>query len=248
MRRNRAVVLLAAFLSLFAADASAQLQKAPQAVDPADEPFHSLILENDFVRVFRVEIPRFKRTELYRHDRDLVMIALAHGEASFARPNTMAVTREFDQGYTQFVPGGFSHTVANADSVRTLRLLEVELKRGSVKPAVVYDYSTAVATLYDTIPLPVDPRATYAVSHEAESVIGTDQQILPGESTPMHKHRGPHLVIALTDFEVENQPEGGEARTISVAAGEVRWIEALEPHRLKNVGKEVGRFISVEMK
>lgn len=246
MRCNRIVVFLAAFL--FALNGAAQIVQAPKPVDAADEGFHSLLLENEYVRVFKVEVPPFKQTQLYGHKDDFVRIALGEGKASFAEPNTMPLTREFYDGYTQFVPRGPAKVVKNEDTVRTLRMIEVELKGRRVKPPQVYDYSSAVAQMYDSIPLPVDPHASYTTSLEAYSVVGGDSQLLAGESTASHRHRGPHLVVGIAGGELENVPEGGTARRVSIESGGVAWVTALGQHTLKNVGKEPVRWITVEMK
>lgn len=246
MKRITMNVLVAAVL--FTCLGAVQIQQPPRAVDLAEDPSYSLVLENEFVRVFRAEIPRLKQTALHSHSRDFVMLTLGDGLASFAQPGFAPMTREFYDGYVQFVSGGFSHVVKNEDTVSTFRAFVIELKQGRVKPGVVYDYLSATAQLYDSIPLPVDPRASYTVSHEAESVIGSDLQLVPGDSTPMHQHRGPHLAFALTDMELESTPESGAGKVMKLARGEVAWIPAGAPHRLKNVGRTPARFITLEMK
>src|SRR5260370_5387799 len=65
--------LLCLLLLLFAFSLSAQ---APVAVPIPKEPHHHLVLENSYVRVFRVSIPAHDATRLHRHDVPYLYVSL----------------------------------------------------------------------------------------------------------------------------------------------------------------------------
>jgi len=65
--------LLFSLLLLFAFFLSAQ---APVAVPIPKEPHHHLVLENSYVRVFRVSIPANDATLLHQHDVPYIYVAL----------------------------------------------------------------------------------------------------------------------------------------------------------------------------
>jgi hypothetical protein len=83
--------------------------KAPVPI--TEEPHHHLILENSYVRVFRVEIISPDATLLHRHDSPYVYMSI--GKAEFTnlvegKPETRVTLRDGQLGYSK---GGFSHII-----------------------------------------------------------------------------------------------------------------------------------------
>jgi hypothetical protein len=63
----------------------------PIPIDAADEPHHSLALENDYVRVFNFELTPQKSTPLMVYSNDNVEVALSGGSLELtAYPHQMA--------------------------------------------------------------------------------------------------------------------------------------------------------------
>ena len=71
----RPLLCAALFLTL----ASAQTP-SPQEVPITAEPNHHTVLENEYTRVFRVEIPPHEHTLIHRHDHDYVYVTLGDSE------------------------------------------------------------------------------------------------------------------------------------------------------------------------
>ena len=73
-------------------------------------------------------------------------------------------------------------------------------------------------------------------------------QIAAGGMLHKHTHKFPFLVVALSDLDLHNVPQGKPAMMVHQKAGEVKWIGAGSTHEMMNVGKQEAHFIEVEFK
>ncbi len=85
------------------------------AIPITQEPHHHLILENSYVRVFRVELISPDKTPLYRHDHPYVYMSI--GKAEFTKevegkPEAQVKMANGQLGYSQ---GGFSQIIRTED-------------------------------------------------------------------------------------------------------------------------------------
>src|SRR6202521_535708 len=104
--------LLCSLLLFFAFSISAQ---APTAVPIPKEPHHHLVLENEYVRVFRVSVPAHEATLLHQHDVPYLYVALGPADVINAvqdKPEVHIVMADGQLGYS---PGHFAH-IARTDS------------------------------------------------------------------------------------------------------------------------------------
>lgn len=97
-------------------------------MDVSSERFHHLVLENDAVRVFRVEIPVGEETWVHRHERDYVFLILARAQIQERREGKEPEDRNLEAGQVLYLEGGFAHQVRNVGS-EPFRALIVEVKR-----------------------------------------------------------------------------------------------------------------------
>jgi hypothetical protein len=91
---------------------------APPAIDPAKspvaitaEPHHHLILENDYVRVFRVEIISPDATLLHRHDLPYAYMSIGKAEFTNAVEGKPDIRISMADGQLGYSNGGFSHLI-----------------------------------------------------------------------------------------------------------------------------------------
>ena len=73
-------------------------------------------------------------------------------------------------------------------------------------------------------------------------------QIAAGGMLHKHTHKFPLLVVALTDLDLHNMPQGKPEAMVHQKAGEVKWIGAGSTHEMMNAGKQQAHFIEVEFK
>lgn len=75
--------LRASVVFFFVALAAAQ-QSTPSEVPVEKEPHHHLVFENEYVRVFKVEVPPHESTLVHRHSRDYVVVTIGDADVTNA--------------------------------------------------------------------------------------------------------------------------------------------------------------------
>jgi hypothetical protein len=122
-------ILLTTFL-MFTFSLKAQ---APIAVPIPKEPHHHLVLENEYVRVFRVTVPAHEATLLHQHDVPYVYVSLGPADVINAvqgKPEAHLVLADGQVGYS---PGHFAH-IARVDSDIPFNNVTIELLKSQGEP------------------------------------------------------------------------------------------------------------------
>jgi quercetin dioxygenase-like cupin family protein len=95
-----------------------------------------------------------------------------------------------------------------------------------------------------------DPTSTdpdkYKVIFENERVRVLEYRDEPGQATRPHQHPD-SLMYTLTSFDRRLVAESGESRYVTLAAGEVRWLDA-QVHSGENIGQSPTHVLFVELK
>lgn len=218
-------------------------QAPPKAVEITAEPFHHLALENEYVRVLRVEVPPKRPTLLHRHRHDYIFVTLGTSEVSNAVEGKPAVTLKLTDGETRMVAGGFAHAATNlaATPFRTLavEILPAGKRRAFARRNLKPEWERGLEVL---------DRGTVQTLFVKDGLRANDVELRAGGALPLHTHSGPHLVVAITDLEVRSEAKGKPAVVIRKQAGEFDWIPAGVTHTITNVGKSGIRFVSIEFK
>ncbi len=124
---------------------AAVIYAAPIEVVPVDkEPAHRLVFENEYVRVFSVEVAPHSETKYHQHDRDYVGVILGDAEVESVRLGEAAVKLQLKDGETRFTKGGFAHKAVNKGD-KPFRNVTVEFK----KPLIGLVASAANSTIVD---------------------------------------------------------------------------------------------------
>jgi hypothetical protein len=122
--------LLCFALLLLAFSLNAQ---APTAVPIPKEPHHHVVLENDYVRVFRVSVPAHEATLLHQHDVPYLYVALGPADVINAvqgKPEAHLVMADGQLGYS---PGHFAH-IARNESDLPFNNVTIELLKPQGEP------------------------------------------------------------------------------------------------------------------
>jgi len=107
--------------------------QAPVAVPIPKEPHHHLVLENDYVRVFRVSVPAHGATLLHQHDVPYLYVALGPADVINAvqgKPEVHLVMADGQLGYS---PGHFAH-IARNESGSPFNNVTIELLKPQGEP------------------------------------------------------------------------------------------------------------------
>ena len=214
-----------------AALATAQTGTATQEVPIAAEPSHHVVLENEYVRVFKVEVAPHAQTLIHRHDHDYVFVTLGDSEVENTVTGKPPVQIKLKEGETRFLMGGFSHTAHNL-SDQPFRNITIELlKDNTHEPAVAF-----VA--------PVSPAQKILFTQDGVRV--SEIRLAPGEALPRHEHKGPHFVVAVSDLNLRSEAEGKPPKEIPVKSGDIKWVPGGFTHTLTNTGTTEARFMTLE--
>jgi quercetin dioxygenase-like cupin family protein len=218
-------------------------QSKPQAVEITAEPMHHLELENQYVRVFRVEVPPKGSTLLHRHRHEYVFVTLGASEVSNAVEGKALVSLKLADGEARFVEGGFAHVATNLASAPfrniTVEIMPAGKRRAFARRNMKPHWERGVEVL---------DRGTVHTLFVKDGLRATDVELPPGGDLPLHTHTGPHLAVAVTDLEVTLETKGKPARVVRKKAGEYDWISGGVTHTVKNTGKSAIRFVTIEFR
>jgi len=98
----------------------------PPTIEITAEPNHHLLLENQFVRVFKVVLAPHAAMIVHNHRHDYFFTVLGESHIENDVVGKPPALRTFHDGETFFVPGDFAHTAKNL-SDQTFQVVAVEL-------------------------------------------------------------------------------------------------------------------------
>jgi hypothetical protein len=133
LRREKSLFAVTAIVTGLLVLALALNAQVPTAVPIPKEPHHHLVLENDYVRVFRVSVPAHDATLLHQHDVPYLYVALGPADVINAvqgRPEARIVMADGQLGYS---PGHFTH-IARNESDMDFNNVTIELLKQQGEP------------------------------------------------------------------------------------------------------------------
>jgi len=228
-RVGRLAVLLLAF-TLFG-------QSVPE-VEITAEPHHHLALENQYVRVFKVDVPPHGSTLMHRHRHDYIFVTLGASEVSNEVEGKLAATLKLQDGETRFTPGNFAHIARNLAST-PFRNVTIEFLRDKTATPAKWDQERGLNVLSG---------GTQEILFVKDGVRVSEIDLQSGGVLPKHRHTGPHLVVAISDLDLRNDVEGKPASSAELKSGDIKWIAGGYTRRLTNVGKQQAKFATLEFR
>jgi quercetin dioxygenase-like cupin family protein len=207
-------------------------------VEITSEPSHHLALENESIRVFKVEVAPHASTLMHRHRHDYVFVTLGDAHVSNEVEGKPPVDLNLADGETRFVPGNFAHVAKNLSDQPfrnvTIELLQDE-KLGQT-PSHWPEESGEKAFA----------GGRSRILFVKDGVRVSEVNLEPGAIVPSHHHDGPHLLVAVSDLDVRSDVEGKGPMPGKFKSGDVKWLPGGYTHTLTNVGKSPARFVTVE--
>jgi hypothetical protein len=242
MRRMSRCALLMGVVCLAAAFLAAQSTDA--AVEITNEPHHHLTFENQYVRVFNVEIAANTQTLTHWHHHDYIAVTLGDAEVANTLQGKPTLALKLPEGDTRFASGNFAHyvRVVGAQPFRnvTVELLQDESLRNSVAGGKIHWDEDRGLDILD--------RGTKQIVFVKDAVRATEFELQPGGVVPVHHHAGPHLLIAVSDLDLQEKylnhvhpPDPGHLK-----AGDHRWLPGGYSHSITNPGSKPAKFITLE--
>ncbi len=233
--RLRALVLVFSVTALLVSAQAA----APSEVEITAEPSHHLVLQNSYVRVFKVEVAPGSATLMHRHRHDYVYVVLGSAQITNEAAGKPAIPLRLSDGETQFMNGGFSHVMRDQAGTPfrnvTVELLKDEELRSAKPPK--WDQERGMSILNG---------GTRDILFVKDGVRVSEIQLQPSGIVPRHTHLGPHLIIAVSDLQLQSDAAKTGVKPVNLKAGEVLWVPGRLTHTLKNLGKQNVKFITIE--
>ena len=213
-------ILLILMICLVAALSLAQAPKpdTPKVVPIVEEPSHHLVLENEYVRVFQVEVPPHSETKYHQHDRDYIFVTLGDSVVESTRLNEKPVKLELKDGETRFTKGRFAHKAVNL-SDKPFRNVTVEFKNKAADAKVEnYSFGFGLANV------------TGVVSSKAYRCLGHPNRKNNGTGLPAGR---PIIVIVVSPLEIrENWGESQGRDNKKMNTGEIMWFNRTNQYQL----------------
>ena len=213
--------------------------QTPSEVEITAEPGHHLALENQYVRVFKVEVPPHAATLMHRHRHDYIFVTLGATVVENQVAGKPPVKLTLQDGETRFLPGGFAHIAKNLSDQPfrniTIELLQDEKSRQSPPPK--WDEDRGLHILNG---------GTQDILFVKDGVRTSEFQLNPGGVVPQHHHAGPQLLVAVSDLNLRSDVEGKGPSSIQLKAGDITWIKGGIPNTLSNGGQQNVKFITLE--
>jgi hypothetical protein len=222
----------------------------PIPIEPQDEPHHSMLFENEYVRVWDFQLGPQKATPSMVYRNDNVEVAISGGEMELtAAPHQAFVgVREVEAGYAKFWYGRRPFQRRNEETVRTYRSVMVEIKKPSRQTYNCNPYDGNCIADWDGIPPPLERDKTFAQTLDRDTVRMTDVQVLPKEEWKSHLGSYPYLVVAVSDVDLIDTSNRDDALEFKAPSGGVQWAPKSFLGTLKNMSEKTGRFVIIEVK
>ena len=208
-------------------------------VEITNEAHHHLAFENEYVRVFQVEVPAHQATLMHWHRHDYVFVTLGDSDVSNEVKDKPPVELKLKDGETRSSAAPFAHIARNlADTPFrnvTIELLQDEKARSSPPPK--WDEERGLHVLN---------AGTQEILFVKDGVRVSEFELQAGGVIPSHHHNGPHLVVAVTDLDVRSDVEGKGATPVRMKSGESKWLSGGYTHTVTNTGKQPAKFVALE--
>jgi quercetin dioxygenase-like cupin family protein len=214
------------------------LSQTPSEVEITAEPHHHQILTNDQVRVFNVEVDPASETLMHWHRHDYIYVTLGAADISNQMPNKPPAEVKLQDGQTGFSAAPFAHIVREL-SKEAFRNVTIELRQDEkLRPSPSHwDQDRGLNVL---------PGGSKEILFVKDNVRVSEVELQSGGVIPNHHHAGPHLAVALTDYELHSDAPGKPSETIRMTRGESRWFPGNYSHSVTNAGHTSAKFITLE--
>jgi len=207
-------------------------------VEITAEPSHHLALENEYIRVFKVEVAPHTATLMHRHRHDYVYVTIGDAHLSNEVEGKPPADVKLSDGDTRFTPGNFAH-IANNLSDQPFRNVTIELMQDekSRQAPSHWPEESGEKTF---------PGGRSKILFVKDGVRVSEVNLEPGAVVPSHHHDGPHLLVAISDLDLVSDVDGMGPMPGKFKAGDIKWLPGGYTHTLTNVGKNPARLVTVE--
>jgi hypothetical protein len=238
---------------LFAVSLEAQ---APIAVPIANEPHHHLVLENDYVRVFRVSVPAHDATLLHQHDVPYLYVSLGPADVINAVQGRSEARIVLADGQLGYSPGHFAHIARNESDIPfnniTIELLKPQGEPRNICEKIIDGPVKECSSDFSKVP-PNSPLIALAQAMRQKGLMETGEILVTSFSIGLKQNYSetgsqPARLLVVgnnSDLQVETLGEPSKA----VHGGETLWLAAGKGWKIVTPGEhKVTRFLLIRFK
>lgn len=202
------------------------------------EPSHHIVLDNEDVRVFKVEVAPHTATLMHRHKHDYIAVTIGDAHISNEVEGKSPVEVTLHDGGTGFTSGNFAHIARNL-SDQPFRNVTIELMQDEkLKQTPSHWPEESGEKTF--------PGGRSKILFVKDGVRVSEVNLEPGATTPLHHHDGPHLAVAITDLDLRSDVEGHGAKSEKMRAADVAWLPGNLTHTVTNQSKNPARLVTIE--
>lgn len=192
---------------------------AQTVVPITGEPDHHLVISNDYVRVFKVEVPPKAETLYHQHDHDYLYVAIGDADVTSTRLHEKPVLVKLKDGEVEFSKAPFAHKATN-NSDQPFRNVTIEVLGGAGDPLCGISGRDGGCGLF-TCMGPGNSIVCDGLIFRTTKVTVT-QVSLRGKSG-VGPFPGPCLLVSLSEAKL-SQLSQNSTEEISAKAGDAVWI------------------------
>ena len=222
---------------LFASSAFAQDKPVPIT----HESHHHLVLENEYTRVFHVNVPSKQSTLMHQHDLDYVSVQIGATDFTNDRIGAAPAEVKLDNGTVKFAKGGFAHMITILSDA-PFENLTIEVKKPSTKsgcgaawPGVQPEKPYACGVMSE------NGGIAHTTNFETDAVLAVTYSTGGGTSFSQNY---PSLLVALTPL----QCACGGPKPLNMKPGDVVWLPIEITAHVSKTSDTSPRFVAVSFK
>ena len=198
-----------------------------------DEPHHTLLFQNDEVRVFHLKLQPNDVTLPHRHSTFYAYLSLHPVTIGNEVRGRQPVLTQLEGGELHTSKGGFTVAERN-NSSEPADVLVIEAMKAE---------DGSFATPMDSFRF---HDAAFGELFVAPMMRGYTLTIAAGGRTEQHKENYDRLLVAITDLKLRETKAEGTQSDLEMRAGDIRWLPRGVTHSVTNIGASSATFITLE--
>jgi quercetin dioxygenase-like cupin family protein len=217
--------------------------QTPSVITMDQEPHHHLTLQNDYVKVFKVEVAPGDSIVLHRHDQDTIAIAIGDQLVTVGVPGKPDVHQKNEDAQVRLQRGGYVHST-HVDGDTPYHTVAVEL----LQPQTNFHNVCAVVLPGQPLNCPDTLATASSSSYKSQVLLESGEtrvrlvHVLPGQHMTIGDLKDFQLIVALDPAALS--PASGNGPDQTLHPGDFVWFVNGGPSRvLRNNGKSEARFI-----
>jgi hypothetical protein len=205
------------------------------SVDLAAEPSHHLVVQNEYTRVFKVQVEPDAATLKHHHGHDYVTVTFGWSQLSNEVDGKEPAKVTFNDGDVKYVEGRTPPHLVHNLAATTFRNVTIEILKDAEKAGL----------------------SKWDPDHGTVSLSGGTREILfanavvrvsridlnPGGSMPKGDLRDHAFFVAQSDLDLRDD---GNAHPVHLSAGETKWENDGGQSKLTNRGAKAAKLVLLE--